>query len=164
MKQKEAPARTGTDLRAVVYVRARPANKRQRDEILDALHECFEDELISDLQVRIWPKSISLIHKPGSSAVVSELKRIKEWAEQNGVSLQPALETEEVHSSITGEHDRILRLPSVCIVLQQADEPIGVFPCTDGERTVTVSRVVDALRTGRIADLPVSVTVPEEGT
>lgn len=162
MKQKRAPAQTGTDLHAVVYVRARPADKRQHDQVLGALHECLDEGRISDLQVRVWPKSISLNHD-GISRIVSEVERIEEWAEHSGVSLRPALETKEIHSSITGERDRILLLPSVCIVLQQAGEPIGVFPCSEGDRTVPVSEVVETLQAGRIADLPVSAAAPEEG-
>lgn len=81
MKQKKAPAQTGTDLHAVVYARARPAVKRQYDRVLGGLYECLDDGRISDLQIRVWPKSISLTHD-GIPRIASEVERTKKRAER----------------------------------------------------------------------------------
>ena len=156
-------SRLDADLTVGVYLRARPADVRARDAVLDALRRYLADDRIADLEVELWPRAISLTSVPASTPTVRTVRRFERWARENDVTLRPAFETNEVESTITGERDRVLHLPSTCLTLSRDDGLVGVFPCTSDGHTTTVPDVVEALEADREADGAAAVSLAAPG-
>lgn len=159
MIQKEAHPRTDADVSVEAYVRARPVDREHRDSILEKLDSYLQDGLIADLDVFLWPKAVSLTCETCSVTPVDVVQEFEQWAGNNDASLEPAFETREVESDITGDRDRILSLPALCVALYHDDDLVGVFPSTRRDRSTSVADVVDALHSGDLGRLPVTPTV-----
>ncbi len=165
MIQQEPHSETGANLRVDVYVRARPADRTQCDAVVETLRTCHESGRIADLNVDCWPKDVSLANELLEDPAVAIVDEFERWAAENGVSLEPAFDVRSVHSSITGEKDRVLSLPSICIACYNGDELVAVFPCSNDDRTITVPDAIEALAGGDVDTLigPFGVSVGTAG-
>lgn len=165
------PTETATDLRVDCYVRPMiPGPTAETITTIDnRLQQLCDHGHISAYQLHSWPPEQHAVsetddtHEPARAELVAEFER---WADQHGVTLEPAFRRQEVPPSpleISADEPRErVRVPIVALALYE-DEPAaadqekaslqGVVPYTeqprtDTARTYTVDEWLTAVGTG----------------
>lgn len=153
------PARL-TDVRIDCYVRSTvPAALAETVETtIERVQRLYELDRIAGVGINTWPPTHcgrGEASRPRSSCpgLVAEFEH---WADQRGVSLEPAFRRRHVPSSLPGieftEPREQFQLPMVALALydSRSDSLRGVVPYTenpgrDNERTRTVGEWLDAV-------------------
>lgn len=146
-----------TDIRIECYVRAAPVGAPV-DETIKTLREYDQRDVIEGFTVDVWPDEVALTGETKEMALIEEYRRFQIWAEQAGVSLQPAFRIREQATLVSDQPARTLVLPMVCLAIYADGELVTVVPHRTDETTYTVK---DAL-----ADLsgPArTISVPSRG-
>ena len=131
-----------------------------RARVVDRLSALRADRVINDFDVRTWPDEVALSHHTDHDDVVEAYGTFREWADDHDVSITPPFERRTT-TSVVGRTEEFLVLPSLCLAVHD-DGLRGVFPCRDGDRTCTISDVLDAYE-GVDAEppVPVAAALPE---
>lgn len=108
-----------------------------RDEVIGALQEHHETNIIDELDIKIWPDRISVTDCPADNPILSEYDRIKTWANQWNVSLEPAFARRTRTTLVSDEPETVLTLPAICLIVVIGGEIVSVVPHTN-ETTYTV--------------------------
>lgn len=163
------PTETETDLRVDCYVRSTVPGPTAETitTIVNRLQQLCDQEHISAYQIHPWPPERHAVvetddtHEPTRHDLVAEFEH---WADQHGVTLEPAFRRQEIPSSPLGissdePHERV-RVPLVALALYKesaaADQekaslqgvvPYTEQPRTDTARTYTVDEWLTAVGT-----------------
>lgn len=116
------------------------------EDAVDALYALDAAGRIDDLTVWSWPAEVALSDLIRSRAVECFF-RFQRWAAARGASVRPAfaLETREY---VTGERQRVLITPVVCLAVYAGDELRGVYPHSTEDAVHTVRDAIEALERG----------------
>ena len=114
-----------------------------RASVIDRLGRLQSEGIIEEFEVQTWPEEVVL--DDGDEPIPRLVKHLEEWASEQGVSLRPPFERRTV-SPLIGESREVLTLPMLTLVVY-ADGLAGVYPCSDGDRTVTVEAFLDQCQT-----------------
>ncbi|PGF14184.1 hypothetical protein CP556_24500 [Natrinema sp. CBA1119] len=149
------PTETATDLRVDCYVRSTISGPTGETitTIDNRLQQLCDHGHISAYQLHSWPPEQHAVsetddtHEPTRHDLVAEFER---WADQHGVTLEPAFRRQEVPSSPLGisadEPRERVRVPIVALALYEDESSTadqeraslqGVVPYTDQPRTDT---------------------------
>ena len=126
-----------TDIRIECYVRAAPVGAPV-DETIKTLREYDQRDVIEGLTVDVWPDEVALTGETKELALIEQYRRFQIWAEQAGVSLQPAFRIREQATLISDQPARTLVFPVVCLAIYADGELATVVPHRTDETTYTV--------------------------
>lgn len=124
-----------------------------RRTVLSRLRELEAAEVVDDVSVRIWEKSIPASPDEldvSASLVHDRIAEFQQWADRNGHSLEPAFRWCEQSTMVSEEQSEVIRLPLQCLAVYEDDQLVGVFPCTGDQgttRSQTVSTVSNRVTT-----------------
>jgi hypothetical protein len=93
--------------------------------------------------VRTWPDEVVLSAETDGGEAVETFEQFERWADDRGLSVRPAFDVKTV-SSIVGRTRELLTLPMMSLAVSIDGDLVGVFPCSDGERTWTIVDCLDA--------------------
>jgi hypothetical protein len=135
--------RTGVSM----TLRARTPVCGPRTDVVNRLSSLRADERIAGFEVKTWPDELVLSETSGENPIVETFERFEAWADDRGLSVRPAFDVRTVSSLIGGRRE-ILTLPMMSLSVSAGDDLVGVYPCTDGDRTWTVTDCLDAYARG----------------
>ncbi|WP_265110639.1 HTH domain-containing protein [Halosolutus halophilus] len=131
----------GDRLRVTVWMRGFAPTPDQRT-LLDRLKGLRQEGALADVSLRIWGRQIaaspSVIDGDDVERIRNRISEFESWASRNGYSLEPAFKRCEQTSMVSDERTEVVVLPTICLALYDADRLVGVFPCSDSDRTTTV--------------------------
>lgn len=99
-----------------------------------------EGDSVDSVDVSVWSPEVPVIDE---SPAVEAYRRFSDWADRQGVAVEPPFERRQRRSRILGETGEVIVTPSVCLAVYLDDTLLAVFPHTDDGGTVTVE---DGLR------------------
>ncbi|WP_299333112.1 HTH domain-containing protein [Haloplanus sp.] len=120
------------------YVRASAALD-QVDDLLEAVHEYADAGLVDGYSIDIWPDRIRLGDTEGSAAVIDDYERFRAWADNDGVSLEPAFEHRTRTTMAGDDPDAFLVLPVVCLAVRVDGDLVTVAPHTTDTTAYTAA-------------------------
>jgi hypothetical protein len=148
--------RTTSPLTVVCY--ARPSQFTEPiDTPIQTLTRLETEGAIETLLMRTWPAELSLAVDAPRDESLAAFEQFRAWADRAGVSICPPFEQIERTSTITGEHQDVLRTPLCCLACYIEDDLVAVYPHTDGEQTTSVTDAIARLRTDKRLE---GLTVP----
>ncbi len=115
-----------------------------RTTVINRLSSLRSAAALDDFTVTTWPDEIVVSERNQHSELLATIERFEAWAADNGVSLRPPFETRTA-ASLVGASKEVLRTPMLLASVHDGDDIVGVYPCTDGERTWTISEFLDTL-------------------
>lgn len=118
-----------------------------RTDVINRLSELRTAGRIETFEVQTWPDELVLSETEVTDPTVETFERFEAWATERGLSVRPAFDVRTV-SSLIGNDREVLTLPMMSLAVSVDDELVGVFPCSDGERTWTVEDCLDAYAAG----------------
>lgn len=133
------------------YVRTSAASGAA-DDIVEALRTHSREGRLNSLSVHAWPTSVTLdgsIHRD----VLETVREFREWAADHDASLEPTFSVEERVSEITGERERRLRLPVVCLAVYEEGDLYCVVPNRTADRTCTVPKALEIVEANEAAEM-----------
>lgn len=87
-------------------------------------------------------RRVVVSERHGDSRVLGRYEEFAQWAAERGVSVTSPFEQRTVLPLVGGSRE-ILTVPMLCLAVY-GDDLRGVYPCTDGERTWSVTDALDA--------------------
>lgn len=146
------PAETVLDaVTLALYVRSPVAGTRT--VTIDRLHDLESQGAIETFDVEVIPEQIIVSQGGGNTTggLTADFGSLLEWEHDE---FEAAFDLHET-SSRMGRPISKLRVPEMSLGIYQGGELTCVFPCTDGERTWTVSDFLDRFESG--TELPPGV-------
>ncbi|WP_135302042.1 HTH domain-containing protein [Haloarcula amylovorans] len=138
-----------------------------RTTVIDRLSSLRTAGTLDDFAVTTWPEEIVVSGRTNHSRLLDTVDGFEEWAAENGLTLRPPFETRTA-SLLVGGSKEVLTTPMMLAAAYEDGELVGVYPCTDGERTWTIGEFLDALEDDETtlsdADEGEAVAVSEQGT
>lgn len=111
---------------------------------------------IAAVELTVWGSAVTLDSSCASVgsgvAVARRVRRFRRWARDRDVSLEPALATRTVDSSITGESYERVSLPRLCLAVYEGADLLAVYPHRRGDETRSLGDGIAALEAA--ADTP----------
>lgn len=105
-------------------------------------------------EVHVWGKHVSPAAEwtgPGRF-VLDAVDEFRAWADREGASLAPFFETETRRSTIRGEEQRRIRLPTVALAEYEDGDLRFVAPCVEAGSVRSVEDRLGELLAGALAD------------
>lgn len=132
-----------------------------RTTVIDRLSALRTAGAIDDFSVNTWPEEIALAGENRETDLLETIDQLEAWAADHGLSLRPPFGT-RTSSLLVGGSEEVLLTPMLLLAVYEDGELIGVYPCTDGEYTWTVSEFLDGVEADadRERNLPSSVSTP----
>ena len=151
---------TPSEIRMELFVRSQAAidaHSRQQ-EVIDRLDRLAEAGRIDEYDVIVWGREICPVAPSDDTTchrvTVERLKQFGAWARERGATLDAVFRYRTIERPYTDEEFFIVVTPFVCLAVYEADELVGVYPCTVDGREWTVSEYVDQF--DRSVTLPTS--------
>jgi len=124
--------------------------------LVETLSEYDEEGIVDELAIEIWPEEVSLAADTKKQPALDRYDRLRAWADDRGVSLEPAFARRERTSLANDGSDAVLVFPMVCLAVRVDGKLVSVAPHSTATGTYTVA---DAL-----ADIvSLSSSSPEDG-
>jgi len=124
-----------------------------RTTVIDRLSSHTAADVLADFSVTTWPEEIVLTGRNRQSELLETIERFESWAADHGLSLRPPFETRTA-SLLVGESEDVLTTPMMLAAAYEGDELVGIYPCTDGSKTWTISEFLDGLEAGEDGEPP----------
>ncbi len=131
-----------------------------RTEIIDRLSSLRARGQIDDFTVRTWPDEVTVSEHTRHSRVIETYEQFRSWADGTGVTISPPFDRRTA-TTLVGRSEEVLTLPVLCLAVYD-DGLCGVYPCTDGDETLTVTDYVDACADGDATPSPGDVVTVAE--
>ncbi|WP_241432402.1 HTH domain-containing protein [Halogeometricum borinquense] len=120
------------------------------ESIIERLDQLESDGKINEYTVDVWGRSINTSPSCSVTTAMGNLDTVREfqsWAAENGMTLEPAFQENELSPLEMNETYEVLVLPVVCLAVYEDDSLKGVFPCARDD-VFTVDDCIEALREG----------------
>jgi len=145
MPTSECPQRR----RAELFVRSDlPTPVQKRCEAVESLlAELESDGVVDEAETAFWAKRVPV--EGGRSLERDRYNEFCEWARETGVCLAPFFDTRECYSFETGEKQRELVLPALCLAIYEGGELTQVAPFTDSGESQTIEDCLTDLAEGK---------------
>lgn len=129
-----------------------------RTTVIDRLGELRTRGVLANFRVETWPEEV-VVGEADGHEVLDRFEAFEAWADEHGLSVRPPFETRTA-SLLVGSSREVLVTPMVVAAVHEDGDLVGVYPCTDGDRTWTVEAFLDVLSDGgplphRTGDRPV---------
>ncbi|MFC7155044.1 HTH domain-containing protein [Halomarina halobia] len=133
-----------------------PVGVHDRQEaVYEQLEQLREAGAIADVTVEVWGKQVRVgaTTDPAAAdaavrAARSTYEEFEVWAERTGHRLEPAFSTHTLGSLVTDEQVEVVRFPTMCLAVYDADDLLTVVPCSTDEGVRTVGDYLATLRSG----------------
>jgi hypothetical protein len=142
MSQTDYPG----ERRAVLYVRSdlpAPSEKR-RTAVETQLQELTCKGVLDESETRAWKKRVP-VESGGPCRERDLYNEFADWARDAGVCLAPFFDTRRCYSTETGDRQKELVLPALCLTVYEDGELVQVAPFASGGRTESVEDCLDRL-------------------
>jgi len=131
-----------------------------RTEIIDRLSSLRAGGQIAEFTVRTWPGEVAVSEHTRHSQVLETYEQFRSWADETDVDITPPFDRRTV-TTLVGRSEEVLTLPVLCLAVYD-DGLCGVYPCTDGDETLTVTDYVDACANGDATPSPEDLATAAE--
>lgn len=128
------------DGRSVVLWTRRPVCG-PRTTIIDRLSSLRTNGTLDDITVKTWPDQIVISERTEHDTILETIDRYEQWATDHGLSLRPPFETRTAGLLVGGSRE-VLTTPMMTAAVYD-DDIVGVYPCSDGEHTWTITDYLD---------------------
>jgi len=118
-----------------------------RTTVIDRLSSLAASGVLADFSVTTWPEEIVLTGRNRQGELLETIEGFESWAADHGLSLRPPFETRTA-SLLVGESEDVLTTPMMLAAAYDDDTLVGIYPCTDGTKTWTISEFLDELEAG----------------
>jgi len=118
-----------------------------RTTVIDRLSALRTDGVLADFDVTTWPEEIALTGGNRQEALLTTIEGFEDWAAERGLSLRPPFETRTA-SLLVGDSEDVLTTPMLLAAAYEDGDLVGIYPCTDGTTTWTITEFLDALEAG----------------
>lgn len=142
---------TGEEVEMVLWTR-RPVCG-PRTSVIDRLSTLSADDEIDEFRVETWPDELAVADYAEHDRVVERYKEFLLWAEEHDRSITPPFERRTI-SPLIGDSREVLTLPVMCLAVYEGDSLRGVYPNSDGDRSMAVSDFLDVWETRDTASIP----------
>ena len=126
--------------RVTFYTQSNSPVPERRRKILSLLEDLSSEEVIDAYDLEFWPKVVCLDELEGrdEGEVVEAYNDLKEWAEQEGVSISPPFDVRDYRWEITGGRDTRLYTPHMALAVFEGGDLREFYPhrAEDGVRTI----------------------------
>lgn len=163
-KQYSASVRTGETHEVELLVRSfspSTGGHNRRSGLIETLDRATASGFLDDYHTTVIGDRFCLCescHETSTGRqLTSKLVGIRNW--RDGAAKPVGFDEKEVHSSITGEHYRVLTPPTLCVTVTVDDSIKGVFPCSIGGEEYGVEDFFDVLKTAGSRFRPARVDV-----
>lgn len=116
--------------------------------------------VLDDLEVTTWPSRVELRSSPDDAAARA-YEEFSEWAEDEGVALEPAFNVRDYESEFTGEKGTALITPVACLAVYRDGELATVYPHADDEAVRTVEDGIEELEAAELRSVGQAATAGE---
>lgn len=131
----------------VVDLWVRPPVCGPRTTVIDRLSSLRAAGTLDDFDVTTWPEEIPLTADNRQAELLETVESYEAWAAERGLSLRPPFETRTA-TLLVGDSEDVLTTPVLLAAAHEDGDLVGIFPCTDGTETWTISEFLDALEAG----------------
>ena len=114
-------------------------------DVLDRMRRLEEAGVLDESTVAGWGKQVLTFEADVRSETLTVLDSFERWAEEAGVSLEPAFDRRVESPMLSSETHEVAVFPVVCFALYEGNDVRAVFPCTTEEGTYTVEDALDTL-------------------
>lgn len=118
-----------------------------RTTAIDRLSALRTAGAVTDFDVTTWPEEIALTGDNRQEDLLATIERFEDWAADRGLSLRPPFEARTA-SLLVGDSEDVLTTPMLLAAAYEDGDLVGIYPCTDGTKTWTISEFLDALEGG----------------
>lgn len=115
-----------------------------RTTVIDRLSSLRTKAVLTDFSVTTWPDEVVISGRNRRSELLETVETFEAWAADNDLSLRPPFETRTA-SLLVGGSKEVLTTPMMLAVAYEDGDVAGIYPCTDGTETWTISDFLDAL-------------------
>lgn len=113
--------------------------------VLDRIRGLEEAGVLDDSTVAGWGKQVLTFEADVRSETLVALDSFECWAEEAGVSLEPAFDRRTESPLLSTETYEVAVFPVACLALYEGNDVWGVFPCTTREGVYTIQDALDTL-------------------
>lgn len=113
-----------------------------RTTVVDRLGALRSAGVVDDVAIETWPDEV-VLDDENDQRIPEQVATLETWAMENDLSLRPPFETRTV-SPLVGASRDVLTLPVMTLAIRDSEGLTGVYPCSDGDRTLTVTDYLDA--------------------
>lgn len=138
--------------RVDVYVRAFEPIRDEHEEAVDRLKALSADGKIVGFSLQTWPNKVRVSERSICKDIVERYEQLDDWATAVGLSIHPPFELRETGYELLGEHDEVLILPAMFVVVTEGEDILGVYPCRAEGQRVGIDDCLAALESD--GDLP----------
>jgi len=142
MSQTDYPG----ERRAVLYVRSDlPAPSEKRRTAVEAeLQELTCTGVLDEFETRAWDKRVP-VDSGGPCRERDLYNEFSEWAHEADVYLAPFFDTRVCYSTATGNRQKELVLPALCLTIYEDGDLAQIAPFAASGRTESVEDCLDRL-------------------
>lgn len=108
------------------------------EDVVKTLREYEKKDVIDELSIDIWPEEICFTGNTPVEFVLDHYEQFRAWADDEGVSLEPAFERRERSTLLSDETNTFLVLPAVCLAIYVDGTLVSVAPHSTETETHTV--------------------------
>lgn len=123
------------------YTQSNSPIPERRRKVSGLLEEFSANEVIESYDLEFWPKVVCLDEMEGREKddVVEMYNDLKEWAEEEGVSISPPFDVRDYRWEITGGRDTRLYTPHMALSVYEKGELKKFYPHRTGDGVQTIS-------------------------
>lgn len=134
-----------------LYVRSLASRTGRTERVIDHLCRLDRRDEVASVTVTVWGDRVGLSTAAGDTAlgqsILDSVSGIREWADDNAVSVDPFFQDRTTHSAITDETYRTLQLPSAMLTERRDGTLTHVTPHEADEMVWTIEDRLEVLTT-----------------
>lgn len=130
------------------------------DDTVETLREYERAGTIDELSVTIWPNRLRLTEETADDPVVDRYSQFRTWADDNGVSLEPAFRIEARTTLVCDDPETVLNLPALCLAIRIDGDLMSVVPHSTETTTYTIGDVLADIEANRSAGTGLLESLP----
>ncbi|MDY7081766.1 MAG: HTH domain-containing protein [Halobacteria archaeon] len=124
----------GAGLKISIFARSFGSARAQAN-VVERIKKLGDAGKIDGYETQLWPGKVESSVK---CEALDKFEIFEEWADENGITLEPYFKRENVYSSFTDDEKEIVVFPTVCVSVYEDGELLEVYPHSDGSHRYSV--------------------------